>query len=170
MSCACSYFLSSPEYKAKVLEGSKFHVNQNTVLFNTLKAYRDIYNYKANVKKNKAYDAWKRNEADGNTLNITDVAIHATKRKLLNTVFTDRSVRSAASFIITHLDRWNELSITSHDWFEPIDFTKWTDSMVYDILGDLCFGKSFSFKEPGENPLKSVPELAISYMKFWHPV
>lgn len=145
-------------------------MNPTLVLFNTPKAYRDIYNYKANVKKDKTYDAWRRHEGDANTLNITDVATHARKRKLLNTVFTDGSIRSAAAFIIKHLDRWNELTVNGHDWSEPIELSKWTDCLVFDILGDLCFGKSFDIKEPGENPFKVIPEAIISFVKFWYPV
>ncbi|KAL8755853.1 MAG: hypothetical protein Q9184_004677 [Pyrenodesmia sp. 2 TL-2023] len=128
-------------------------IGPNTVLFNTPEAYRDIYNYKANVKKNKTYDAWRRNERDANTLNVTDVAIHAKKRKLLNTVFSDRAVRSTLDFVINHLDRWNELTVTGDGWSEPINLTKWSDCLVFDILGDLCFGKSFDTKEPGETTL-----------------
>ncbi|KAL8636496.1 MAG: hypothetical protein Q9226_009248, partial [Calogaya cf. arnoldii] len=111
--------------QANELQGSKIRIGPNTVLFNTPEAYRDIYNYKANVKKNKTYDAWRRNEHDANTLNVTDVAIHAKKRKLLNTVFSDKAVRSALEFVIKHLDRWNELTVTGDDWSEPINLTKW---------------------------------------------
>lgn len=151
-------------------KGSKFRAKPTLVLFNTSKAYRDIYSYKANVKKDKSYVAWKRHEGDVNTLNTTDVAGYARKRKFLNTVFTDKSVRSAAAFIIKNLDRWNELSINGHDWSQPLDLSKWIDCLVFDILGDLCFGKSFDIKEPGENPFKVIPEASVSYLKFWHPV
>lgn len=151
-------------------KGSKFRAKPTLVLFNTPKAYRDIYSYKANVKKDKSYIAWKRHEGDVNILYTTDVAGHARKRKLLNTVFTENSVRSAAAFIIKNLDRWNELSINGHDWSDPIDLSKWIDCLVFDILGDLCFGKSFNIKEPGENPFKIIPEASISHVKFWHPV
>ena len=120
----CSYYLPSNEDRANRLKGNKFRMSPTTVLFNTPKAYRDIYNYKANVKMNKTYNAWRRHEADANTLNITDVAIHARKRKFFNIVFTKRSVRSAVAFIIKHLDQWNELSVNGHDWSEPIDLTK----------------------------------------------
>ena len=141
-----------------------------TVLFNTPEAYRDIYNHKANVKKDKSYDAWRRHEGDANTLNVSDVAVHAKKRKVLNTVFTDRSVRSAATFIIKHIDRWNELTFSGDDWSEPIDFTKWIDCLIFDILGDLCFGKSFDTKEHGKNPFKVIPEAIASSLRLWNPV
>lgn len=151
-------------------KGSKFRAKPTLVLFNTPRAFRDIYSYKANVKKDESYVAWRRNDGDANTLTTTDVAAHARKRKLLNIVFSDNSVRSAAAFIIKNLDRWNELSINGDDWSEPIDLSKWTDCLIFDILGDLCFGKSFDIKEPGENPFKVIPEAIISHVKFWHPV
>lgn len=152
------------------MKGSKVRVTPSMVVFNTPNAYRDIYSHKANVKKDGCYDAWRRNEGDAHSFNVTDVAIHARKRKVLNTVFTDSSVRSAATFIIKRIDRWNELSVTGHDWSEPIDFTKWIDSLIFDILGDLCFGKSFGTMEFGENPFKIIPEVIASYVSLWNPV
>ena len=140
------------------------------VLFNTPNAYRDIYSHKANVKKDRSYDAWRRNEDDANALNVSDVASHARKRKILNTVFTESSIRSAATFIIQHIDRWNELTVTGHDWSEPVDFTKWINKLIFDILGDLCFGKSFGTMESGENSFTMIPEVIDSYMSLWNPV
>lgn len=140
------------------------------VVFNTPNAYRDIYSHKANVKKDRSYDAWRKNEADANALNVSDVTIHAKKRKVLNTVFTESSIRSAAPFIIKHTDRWNELTVTGPDWSKPIDFTTWINRLIFDILGDLCFGKSFGTMESGQNPFKMIPQIIESYVSFWYPV
>ena len=81
------------------------------------------------MKKSQNYDAWKRNEGDSSVSNTTDVAVHARKRRLLNTVFTNKSVRSAAAFIVKHVDRWNELSLEGNgdDWSKPTDMSRWTD-------------------------------------------
>ncbi|KAK4107230.1 cytochrome P450 [Canariomyces notabilis] len=43
-------------------------------------------------------------------------------------------------------------------------------TLVFDIMGDLCFGRSFDIKEPGENPLKAVPHFIAEYMKFYYPM
>ena len=101
----------------------------------------------------------KETGGDSTVLNTTDVAAHAKRRRILNTVFTDRLVRSAAVFISKHVDRWNELSLESSndDWSEPTDMGRWTGCLVLDIMSDLCFGKSVHIKEPGDNPFKAVP-------------
>jgi hypothetical protein len=46
----------------------------------------------------------------------------------------------------------------------------WCDYLVFDILGDLCFGKSFETKELGENPLKTVPQAIANVLRFFYPV
>ncbi|KAK7946211.1 benzoate 4-monooxygenase cytochrome P450 [Apiospora aurea] len=117
-----------------------------------------------------------------------DVAEHAHKRRLLKTCFTEKSVRAASGFIIKHVDRWNEilaqmaeenhnssnnLSEGEKGWSPPINFSESVDSLVFDIMGDLSFGRSFDIKEPGsggDNPLKVIPHTIASYMRFYYPL
>lgn len=159
-------------FSADVTKGSRIWVGPNRIVFDSPKAYLDIYSHKANVKKSNMYAAWQRREEDINTLATTDVALHAKKRRRLNTVFTKESIISAASFVVKHVDRWNELSLPGDDrqWSQPINLTDWTDCLVFDILGDLCYGKSFEIKEPGGNPLKIMPHAIVRYMRFYYPV
>lgn len=148
-----SNFLQSNEYRANKLKGSKVRVSPGSVLFHTSKAFGDVFNDKANVKKGTTYEAWARHKGDANTGTVTDIAIHARKRKILNTVFKDRSVRSASAFIIKHPDQWNELCATGYDWSEPIDCTKRTDCLVFDILGDSYPWKVFRHQRTRQKPL-----------------
>lgn len=41
--------------------------------------------------------------------------------------------------------------------------------LVFDILGDLCFGKQFNMKEP-DSDLKHVPDLIASFLELVAPV
>jgi hypothetical protein len=41
--------------------------------------------------------------------------------------------------------------------------------LVFDILGDLCFGKQFNMKEP-DSDLKHIPELMAGFLKTLAPV
>jgi cytochrome P450 len=143
------------------------------VLFNTSGAYADIYAARANITRSSFYRAWKRSKYDVNTINSTNPAVHARKRKLLNLAFTEQSLKAAGPLMAVHIDRWIELltkdSEKSKPWPPPRNMALWIDALVFDILGDLCFGESFNTKEPGENKLKKLPHLimkqvSIGYM------
>lgn len=41
--------------------------------------------------------------------------------------------------------------------------------LVFDILGDLCFGKSFEMKEPGSTT-RHIPELLADFLVLMHPI
>ena len=152
--------------------GDKIRCMPNTVLCRSPEAYNDIYSLKANVQRSRTYAARVRNENDMNTLSTTDVGLHAQRRRLLNQVFTDKSIRAAGAYVTRHVDRWNELLIDGDgkEWSNPRNFADCTDSLVFDILGDLCFGKSFEIKEPGDSPLKHIPHNIVKYMQFMYPV
>lgn len=153
--------------------GDIIRIEPNTVLFRHPDAYADIYSLKANVRRSPFYTALRRRLHEGNTLNTIDVAEHALKRKHLNLAFTEKSLRSATSFIINNVDRWNQVMMDvndSTDWSAPEDFSKRLDALTFDIMGDLAFGRSFDIKESGDNPLKVVPENIAGYMKFYYPV
>jgi hypothetical protein len=54
-------------------------------------------------------------------------------------------------------------------WSKSLNMADEVNYLVFDILGDLCFGKEFNMKEPGSD-LKHVPELIASYLAILAPV
>ncbi|ORX98375.1 cytochrome P450, partial [Clohesyomyces aquaticus] len=46
----------------------------------------------------------------------------------------------------------------------------WTDRLMFDIMGDLAFGRSFEIKEPGPNPVKEISYHIVNYVRFFYPV
>lgn len=154
------------------LVGSAFRYHPNGIIFNEPTEYNVIHSHKANVKKGQFYEIWRRNEKDISTLGTTDRAIHARKRRVLNTVFSEKSIRSAEYFILKHVDRWNDLLLdnVSQDWSEPQNMAHLSDYLVFDILGDLCFGRSFESKEKSDNPLKEIPDAIGNYAHVMYPV
>jgi cytochrome P450 len=76
----------------------------------------------------------------------SDMKLHAKKRRMLNLAFTDQSVKASGQFMARHIDRWNELLVSTQDsngrdeWSESHDISTWANYLVFDILGDLCFG------------------------------
>jgi cytochrome P450 len=151
--------------------GDTFRAAPNLVLFNTPRAFTDIYAARANITRSGFYRAWKRNKDDVSTINSTEPAVHAKKRKALNLAFTEQSLKAAGPLMAVHVDRWIELIVSdsNEEWSPPRDIAAWVDALVFDILGDLCFGESFNTKELGENKLKKLPHLimkqvSIGYM------
>lgn len=147
----------------------------NEVIFLSQQAYRDIYGFKANTRRSKSYEAWKTS-ADPNTALTIDPASHNRKRKILNQAFTEKSVKNAASFVTQHTDRWIDLIVADEDivndggWSKSRDMSDWTNWLIFDILGDICFGRSFEIKEPGPNPIRAIPELVQNHVLFFYPV
>lgn len=137
-------------------------------------AYYDIYNSKANVKKSNWYEVWPRNIDDHNFWNTTDKVLHGALRKPLNQVFSEKSLRAAEPFIVKHISRWIDLLSDGEDprgWSCPKNMGgEWVDFLVFDILGDLCFGKDFNTKQPEDNPLREIPDTIGRYMQFMYPV
>jgi cytochrome P450 len=157
------------------LYGGKVRAAPNLVVFNSPNAYNSIFSHKANVKRSKFYDTWSRNADDVNALMTSDVEVHAKKRRLLNLAFTERSVKAAGPFIAKHTDRWNELLLESKKrrddgWSSPQEISTWTMYLVFDILMDLCFWAAMDTKEPGENPLKKIPQAFDDFVTYNYPV
>ncbi|PVH97227.1 benzoate 4-monooxygenase cytochrome P450 [Periconia macrospinosa] len=149
--------------------GPRFRAGPNIVLFRTPGAQNDIYNHKANVRRSSFYDALVRHKDDRNTLNSTNIALHARKRRSLDLAFTEQSIRAASPIVAKHIDRWNDRLLGETDdegWSMPTDMATWSDRLVFDVLGDLCFGKAFDTKEPGDNPLKIIQHQIAESMKF----
>jgi cytochrome P450 len=153
--------------------GRKFRATPDTVLFRSVEAHGDIYNSKANVRRSNFYEAWIRDENHSNTMNTVDVEKHARKRRLLNLAFTEQSVKAAGPIMSEHIDRWNQVLVTKTDedgWSVPRDMSTWIDYLVFDAIGDLCFGENFKTKEEVANPYREIPHTLMGYVKAGYPV
>ncbi|CAJ2509358.1 Uu.00g143840.m01.CDS01 [Anthostomella pinea] len=164
-------------WKQFQIHGNRIRPEPNTVLFCDPQAYADIYSMKSNVRRSHFYEALRRNERENTTLTTIDVAEHAKRRKRLSQCFTEKSVRAASKFVIKHVDRWLHLIMeengreengTAAEWSSSVDFSEKIDALIFDIMADLSFGKSFEIKEPGDNPLKLTPHNIAEYMKFYY--
>ncbi|KAH6672865.1 cytochrome P450 monooxygenase-like protein [Halenospora varia] len=154
--------------------GARVRIDPSTVIFFDPTSYNEIYSNSANVQRSRFYTALQRSHHERNTLTTVNTQLHAQKRKLLNLSFTEKSLRAASGFMMTHIDRWIELIVKecegSTEWTAPKDFAERANVLVFDIMGDLCFGSSPNIKEPGKNPFKSMPHNIATYLKFWYPI
>lgn len=99
--------------------------------------------------------------------------VHARKRRVLNSAFSEKAIRSAEEFVKRHVDRWNEIIVEGNDgkeWTTAQNISELTDYLIFDIMGDLCFGKSFDIKEAGPNQFRVMPHTMAKFMSYMYPV
>lgn len=72
-----------------------------------------------------------------------------------------------------NVDRWLQLlgqeKKGSEQWSKSIDMADQITYLVFDILGDLCFGKCFDMKEP-DSKMRHIPEIMIDFIGLMQPV
>ncbi|EME80913.1 uncharacterized protein MYCFIDRAFT_32845 [Pseudocercospora fijiensis CIRAD86] len=153
--------------------GTTFRYRPDAVLINTPTGYRTIFGPKGNVRKSDYYRIWPSDSSVSNAWNATEISIHGPKRRVLNHAFSEKALRSAEPFIQSNTDRWCELISNripkSNEWSPSLNMTKEINHLIFDILGDLCFGKSFEMKEPASK-LRYVPELLADFLVLMHPI
>lgn len=89
---------------------------------------------------------------------------------MLNQAFSESALRSAEPFVHSNVDRWLELlDQRSQKTGDFINVAEEINYLVFDILGDLCFGKSFDMKEP-DSDMRYVPQVMATFLTLFHPV
>ena len=106
-----------------------------------------------------------------NTLTEINQTVHARKKRLLASAFTDKALHTAETFIIQHVDRWCDLLAKTKEGKKAQNLADLANYLVFDIMCDLAFGKSFDTKEWGEeNQLKRMPRIFDNYTSFMYKV
>lgn len=126
------------------------------------------------MKKGLFYEVWPRNVHALTTWNSTNIETHGRKRRVLNYAFSEKALRSAEPFVVSNTDRWCEIIAEESrknrtGWSESLNMADWVNYLVFDILGDLCFGKSFDMKEK-DSDMKYVPHLMVDFLTLMYPV
>ncbi|RVX76061.1 hypothetical protein B0A52_00418 [Exophiala mesophila] len=113
------------------------------VSFNSVKAFEDIYGWKANVRKT---DSMTSTQSDPETMS-TFSEIHRVpalkKRKILQQGFSESALRDAEEFIV------DQINIFCRELVNPAtehkkDMSLWLNYLAYDIMGEIVFGKGFN--------------------------
>ncbi|KAH7396876.1 cytochrome P450 [Phaeosphaeria sp. MPI-PUGE-AT-0046c] len=153
---------------ATIFGGNRFRIPPNVLLSRFRTASDDIYGMKANVKKTNFYEAWPRNDRDHHTLNTTDVHLHAGKRRIPGTVFTNNFTLEAVDTVVRLLDQWNRILTsggpTDDSWSVAQDMSTAIDYLVFDFFVDLFFGRCLNTKGLA---LKQTPQASRSRQSHW---
>jgi hypothetical protein len=153
--------------------GTAVRYRPDSVCINTPTAFREIYGPRGNVKKADNYRVWHRTVDAQNTWSTTSIERHARKRRVLNNAFSDAALRGAEPFLHSNTDRWLDLlgqqKTSNRERTNSINMADQVTYLVFDVLGDLCYGTCFDMKEPG-NKLRGVVEMMVEYVSLLYPV
>jgi cytochrome P450 len=131
--------------------GPIFRYGPNSLSFNTSTANQTIHGPKANCQKGKYYKAFPPVKDAWSIVSAIPRDVHARKRRVLSHAFSDKALRNMESFILPQVRTFCELLAESGQKGKTINMSKMSNYMSFDIMGDLCFGKTFSMQTREDN-------------------
>lgn len=148
-------------HRAHETYGSYVRIGPNTLSINTNTALKQIYGFRSNVRKADFYTAFPANKHTFNVHSSIDKMQHARKRRVLSHAFSDAAIKSLERYILANVRTACRLLGEStaagaqdekkQGWGTSWNVANWCNWMVFDIMGDLVFGKAFGMLESPAN-------------------
>lgn len=126
--------------------GTHVRVAPNFVSINSAQGLHDIYGHGKKLKKADFYNAFPAIKGVYNTHNAIDKTIHGRKRRVLSQAFSDHALKSMEDVMLLHVRQLcSALGAESKNekGGAVFNMSKWFSYLTYDVMGELCFGKSF---------------------------
>ncbi|KAL1970353.1 hypothetical protein VTN77DRAFT_5513 [Rasamsonia byssochlamydoides] len=135
--------------------GSHVRVAPNFVSVNTVQGLHDIYGHGKRLKKADFYNAFPAIKGVYNTHNVIDKTVHGRKRRVLSQAFSDSALKGMEDLMLLHIrqfcsimagERYGKDIKREHGGDEKVavrNLADWFGYLTYDVMGELCFGKSF---------------------------
>ena len=114
-------------------------------------ALKAIYSHQANVQKSIFYHCFRARPDAISTLLATEKQHHARKRRVMGQAFSESALRGLEEYVLGHVQDMVEridsvvkdVNAEKATWSTPLDMARWCNWLVFDIMGDLVFGRSF---------------------------
>lgn len=129
-------------------------VAPNFVSVNSDRGLHDIYGHGKRFQKADFYNAFPAIKGVYNTHNAIDKTVHGRKRRVLSQAFSDHALKGMEDVMLLHVRQLCAV-LAGHedaDSASPVSDEKsavvrnmgdWFGYLTYDVMGELCFGKSF---------------------------
>ncbi|CZR61032.1 related to cytochrome P450 67 [Phialocephala subalpina] len=127
--------------------GPVFRYGPNRLSFNTSTALHTIYTPKANIRKSDFYKIL-ISPAGPSILAAIPNDMHARKKRVLSQAFSEKALRSIEEYMLLHTREFCEKLSSSP---EPVNMSHWSTYLTGDVLGEVCFGQSFSMLKEKTN-------------------
>lgn len=146
-------------HRAHEQYGPYVRIGPNTLSINTNTALKTIYGFRANVRKADFYTAFPATKATVNVHSSIDKIQHARKRRVMSHAFSDQAIKSLERYILANVrtacrllgERSGKEGADEKGWNEAQNVANWCNWLVFDIMGDLVFGKAFGMLESPVN-------------------
>jgi hypothetical protein len=150
-------------HRAHVQYGSYVRLGPNLLSVNTATGLKTIYGFRSNVKKGSFYEAFPSTPAAVSVHSAIDKMQHARKRRVMSHAFSDSAIKSLEKYILANVRLGCELlgkrteggipekRADDKGWNDQWNAAHWAEWLVFDIMGDLVFGKAFGMLESPRN-------------------
>ncbi|KAK5079679.1 hypothetical protein LTR24_009066 [Lithohypha guttulata] len=147
--------------------GPIVRIGPNSLSFSSPTALRTIYQSSRLQNQLRKSDYYKTIDAPAgaySTHSEVGRRKHAFRRRVLDQAFSEASMRSAEEFVINNVDTLCGLLSNGDSWSQPRRMDDYATYFVYDVMGDLVFGKPFDCMTNAEH--RFVPKMITESSKF----
>ncbi|KAL1952630.1 hypothetical protein VTO42DRAFT_4583 [Malbranchea cinnamomea] len=135
--------------------GSHVRVAPNFVSVNSVQGLHDIYGHGKKIKKANFYNAFPAIKGVYNTHNVIDKIAHGRKRRVLSQAFSETALKGMEELMLINIRQFCAIMGGDEPSLEksPSDrvvngqiirnMSDWFSYLTFDVMGELCFGKSF---------------------------
>ncbi|KAJ5225369.1 hypothetical protein N7468_006594 [Penicillium chermesinum] len=131
--------------------GSHVRVAPNFVSVNTAQGLHDIYGHGKRLQKADFYNGFTAIKGVHNTHNMIDKTLHGRKRRVLSQAFSEAALKGMEDVMLLHVRQLcaSLAGYAAHEKNVPEgtgvvrNMSNWFGYLSYDVMGELCFGKSF---------------------------
>jgi hypothetical protein len=150
-------------HRAHVQYGAYVRIGPNTLSVNTATGLKTIYGFRANVRKGSFYEAFPSTPKAISVHSAIDKTQHARKRRVMSHAFSDSAIKTLEKYILANvrvgcelLGKRSDASVSDDrvdekGWTTQWNAAHWCEWLVFDIMGDLVFGKAFGMLESPKN-------------------
>ncbi|KAF2848045.1 benzoate 4-monooxygenase cytochrome-like protein P450 [Plenodomus tracheiphilus IPT5] len=149
-------------HQAHLQYGSYVRLGPNLLSVNTVIGLKTIYGFRSNVKKASFYEAFPSTPKAVSVHSSIDKTQHARKRRVMSHAFSDQAIKSLEKYILANVrvgcellghgsSAGSGLQEKPQGWNEAWNAAHWCEWLVFDIMGDLVFGKAFGMLESPAN-------------------
>ncbi|KAK4889667.1 hypothetical protein LTR27_011559 [Elasticomyces elasticus] len=130
--------------------GPVVRFSPNTVSLNDPAALKAIYAHGANVQKSTFYKCFRSAPTAVSTLLATEKDHHARKRRVMAQAFSADAMRGLEQYVVGHvqdlIDKVDDLVEQQEkgQWSGSVNAAEYLNWLVFDIMGELVFSKSFN--------------------------